>query len=172
MKTKTDNLTKTKIAIAGEKIDPNTPEKEVRRNLYFTNMNKLNLIFKSSILSLAFLCFSAPVNAFQLNPIEKTANMKRAKIKVDITITSKEGCKFRVKGEVEYSIWNGFESFTGTITASGGDGCPTGTWVFGMATNPNNDGYIFYGENPFVKILKDEPKTLSKLVKEFESYFK
>lgn len=92
---------------------------------------------------------------------------------INITLTSLDGCKFHIVGELELSWTGGFEGFTGTVTASGGDGCANGTWEFGMNVAVNEDhhgqAYRFRGNSPLVDILKDEPETLRKLITKFES---
>ena len=94
---------------------------------------------------------------------------------VDITLTSNDGCKFHIVGEVEVSWTGGFESFSGTVTASGDGPCPNGTWTFGMTVvpDPNGEnerltGYKFSGNCPLIDILLSEPETLNELIRLFK----
>jgi hypothetical protein len=60
--------------------------------------------------------------------------------KVNLTMTSSEGCIFRIKGEVDYSIIPPrINHFNGTVQVSGGEGCPHGTFNFSLAA-PGDDG--------------------------------
>jgi hypothetical protein len=55
---------------------------------------------------------------------------------VDITLTSSKGCTVRIVGEVGISWTGAFQSFTGTVTVSGGAGCPNGSMTFALVV-PN-----------------------------------
>jgi hypothetical protein len=92
---------------------------------------------------------------------------------INITLTSLGGCKFHIQGDLSLSWTGGFESFSGTVTASGGDGCANGTWQFGMNAVVDEDhriqAYRFRGNSPLVDILKDEGETLDRLIVKFES---
>jgi hypothetical protein len=101
-------------------------------------------------------------------------------INIDITLTSVDGCRFRIQGELDLTWTGGFESFTGTVTASGGEGCLNGTWEFGMVIDDNNGpgsnpdiggtkAYRFNGNAPLIDILKNEPQTLHKMITKMES---
>lgn len=61
------------------------------------------------------------------------------KIRVDVTITSAEGCTFHIVGEVTYSIFPPrITDFDGTVTIGGGRNCPRGTFNFRrVAANMN-----------------------------------
>lgn len=98
---------------------------------------------------------------------------------VDLTLKSVDGCKFRIVGEVTLTWTGGFSSFTGTVTASGGDGCPNGTWNFlagpgagsgndNHADNPRVRSYVFQGGGAFVDIIKREPATMKRFITKME----
>ncbi len=136
----------------------------------------LNLIImKSFILTISIMLMSLTnVMAYDVHSISNDENL--AMLNIDITLTSKDGCEFHITGELDLTWTGGFEGFTGTVTASGGEGCPNGTWVFGMIiNNPGGDDPInvneirFIGTNPLIDVLKNEPKTLTKLIELFES---
>lgn len=62
-----------------------------------------------------------------------------AKKHINHTITSNEGCKFHIVGDVEFTIIPpSFTNFKGTITMSGSGKCPNGKVTFGVA-NPNGE---------------------------------
>ncbi len=53
---------------------------------------------------------------------------------VKLTLTSKNGCTVEINGTVEYSIIPpSIDGFSGTVTISGGQGCPNGTLNFRTA---------------------------------------
>ena len=58
------------------------------------------------------------------------------KIKVDVTLVSSNGCEVHIEGTLDVDIWameiNGFE---GTVTISGGAGCPNGSMTFNRVAN-------------------------------------
>jgi len=101
-------------------------------------------------------------------------------LNIDITLTSKDGCKFRIQGELDLTWTGGFEGFIGKVTVSGGGDCPNGTWTFGMISdNPgggngsvdpprNGRAFRFIGNNPFIEIIKKEPQTLNKMIIKME----
>lgn len=109
-------------------------------------------------------------NAFaSTNLIKLDANIESvsSRIKVNITIKSKEGCVFKIQGD--YNTWSG--TFTGTVTASGPNGCPTGTYTFGLIINNNNGTTEIHGENAFVSMLQSDSELLTDLVNAInESY--
>src|SRR5215208_6037747 len=50
--------------------------------------------------------------------------------KINLELTSAGGCTVKVNGTIEYTILDGFQKFTGTVTISGGAGCPNGSMTF------------------------------------------
>ncbi len=63
------------------------------------------------------------------------------KFRVDFTVTSSEGCTFRIVGEVDVSLSipvsnSTINGFNGSITIGGASGCPNGTFNvnFGLVT--------------------------------------
>ncbi len=97
-----------------------------------------------------------------LNPTFFTKNSKvnsLKKIKINITLKSKEGCKFVIKGD--YNTWTG--TFTGTVTASGPGDCPEGTFTFGLVIHDDGSSDI-RGDNEFTSILKEDKELLSDLI--------
>lgn len=115
------------------------------------------------------LLFSTPVVSFtETNLFEisnKSKTISKSKIDINITLTSKEGCKFKIVGT--YNSWTGV--FKGTVTASGPNGCANGKWTFGLA-HPNNGSngnqnfddkeIIIIGRNPFTDELRNDPEML------------
>jgi hypothetical protein len=61
------------------------------------------------------------------------------KIKFHQTLTSKEGCAVTIDGTITLN-WGSFEGFSGTMTLSGGSGCPTGTLTFGYPIHGGDSG--------------------------------
>lgn len=122
-----------------------------------------NLILKSLILAsltlfISFAAVAAPVDG----GTEKCERLDNAKRDVNITLISKEGCKFHIKGDV--SLWS--MSFTGTVSASGEPPCPNDTWTFGIA-NPGGGGNIeISGDNEIVSILSEDPDLVIQLAVE------
>ncbi|MNK09842.1 hypothetical protein D3C87_278240 [compost metagenome] len=97
---------------------------------------------------------ATPMASAGLNRVNSyKTNQKR--VHIDITLTSKEGCKFRIVGN--YNTWTG--NFTGTVTASGKDGCPKGTFTFGLAVQDDGTANL-YGDKLIVKVFKSDPDML------------
>ena len=69
---------------------------------------------------------------------------------VDMWLTSKEGCKFHIVGDVS---WGG--SFSGTVTGTSGEPCPNGEWTFGIAAPGGN--IQISGDEEIVDFLHGEP---------------
>ena len=118
----------------------------------------LNVLFVLLVSSTYSTCFAETVEQTSIMRDDITAPTLR--IHIDITLTSKDGCKFHIVGD--YNTWTG--SFNGSVTASGDGDCPNGTWTFGLVI-PDDDGEIqLIGENPFIDILKEDSDLLTKLV--------
>lgn len=125
-----------------------------------------NLIMKKTVLKFKFVLsmflISASLFAGTTNnsiPNDKDVEVINAALLIDIntTVTSAEGCKFKVEGE--FSVWS--LSFSGTVTAAGGaDGCPDGdVWTFGIsAPNGGNTGdirkYKVQGDQKIVEVVE------------------
>jgi len=77
---------------------------------------------------------------------EVTTNNSRKKIKVDVTLTSNEGCEIHIQGDldVDISIFSGvtINGFEGTVSFSGGSGCPNGSLTFGGRSNGSLVAYL------------------------------
>lgn len=61
-------------------------------------------------------------------------------IPIDMTITSTNGCTFHIVGNLSVTVRipvrnSTINGFVGTVTVSGGSGCPNGTYTFNW-TNP------------------------------------
>ena len=79
------------------------------------------------------------------------------KIDINIVLTSKDGCKFHVVGNVS---WSG--NFTGTVTVSGGGDCPDGEYTFGISDPGGN--IEIYGDATAVKMLREDEQLLGDLI--------
>lgn len=120
----------------------------------------MKIVFISLFLLGSGTTLLASVDLYRVNCSSGT-NQKR--IHIDITLTSKEGCKFRIVGN--YNTWTG--SFTGTLTVSGKNGCPNGTFSFGLTVHADGTTDL-YGDKLVVKVFKSDPD----LLEGFISYLK
>lgn len=150
--------------MTGEENDLNTPEKEVRLNLNFLKMKKL-ILFSSLFICLNNLSYGSKLIC---STISKQANAEKSfkRVKIKITLKSKDGCKFVIDGD--YNTWKG--TFTGTVTASGPNGCPNGTYTFGLIIHDNGSTDIF-GDKEFTSILKEDKQLLSELIHSIENTY-
>ena len=78
------------------------------------------------------------------------------KIHIDITLTSKSGCKFHIVGN--YNTWTG--NFTGNVYASGSSPCPHGTYTFGLAVQDDGTGQMS-GDDAIIQVFKSDPDMLA-----------
>lgn len=104
---------------------------------------------KNFIKSLALLIFVIVIASCSKDAVENneapgtdlthttTVENSRKKIKVDLTLTSNEGCEVHIVGEIDVNISvlgsvtvNGFE---GSVEFSGSGDCPNGTLTFGKS---------------------------------------
>jgi len=116
-----------------------------------------------------FLLFLTLIN-FSNDFVENTILPKK---RVDVVLQSTNGCSVHIVGVVSYSlIPPNINDFSGTITISGGAGCPNGTLNFRTSNlNGKNSDLIvkfdnndynnlkkiyFEGEKEFVNVLNDE----------------
>lgn len=77
------------------------------------------------------------------------------KIHIDITLTSKDGCKFHIVGN--YNTWTG--NFTGNVYASGKSGCPQGTFSFGLVVHDDGSAEM-YGDREIISVFGGDPQML------------
>lgn len=98
------------------------------------------------------------------NAISCQMSKKSSFIKINITLVSKQGCKFKIVGD--YNTWTG--TFTGTVTASGSSPCPTGTYTFGLVIHDDGTSEVS-GDNEFTRILLSEPETLNSLINQIQA---
>lgn len=120
-------------------------------------MLKLILVFFISTSAYSNSTFKV-INLNKVNEDFKSENI--LKIGVDMWMTSKSGCKFHIVGN--YNTWSG--AFSGSVTASGPDDCPHGSWQFGMVISGNGEA-IMSGTNPFIDELKSDDDMLNEFVR-------
>ncbi|AEA45276.1 hypothetical protein [Fluviicola taffensis] len=83
----------------------------------------------------------------------------KKKIHIDITLTSKNGCKFHIVGN--YNSWTG--NFTGNVYASGKNGCPEGTFTFGLAVHDDGTSEMF-GSRAIIGVFQSDRDMLEDFV--------
>lgn len=114
---------------------------------------------------LFYLLIGVATPSFASNStVSNYMSTKSSFVRINITVVSKQGCKFKIVGD--YSVWNG--TFTGTVTASGNSPCPTGTYTFGLVIHDDGTSEVS-GENEFTRILLSEPETLNSLIDQIKA---
>ncbi len=100
----------------------------------FKKMKKFVLVSLLSIISSILLM------GYSLNQTKSLTKNTLLRKHVDVSITSTQGCTVHIVGEVDYSlIPPGINGFEGTVTISGGKGCPNGTLTFTFDERATNN---------------------------------
>jgi hypothetical protein len=75
---------------------------------------------------------------------KKTGNSQGSKTaKVDIVITSANGCRVHIKGTIKYTIFPPeVKSFTGTVSISGSGGCPNTVLTFAKSNEQEENSDV------------------------------